>query len=102
MSTEQDKPETRKRTAAEIEADLLRTRAELTRTVDELTDRVDPRRQVRDLTDQAKNLAGSTADHAKSFAEDVKAGNPKAIGIVGAAATVVAAIVGISVLRRSR
>ncbi|WP_154795929.1 DUF3618 domain-containing protein [Occultella kanbiaonis] len=102
MSTEQDKPETRKRTAAEIEADLLRTRAEITKNMDELTSRVDPRRQVRDLKDQAKNLADNTTEQAKAFAGDVKAGEPRAIGIVGAAAAVVAAIVGISVLRRSR
>jgi hypothetical protein len=86
-----EQPETRKRTAAEIEDDLQRTREELTRTIDELTARVDPRRQ-----------AQAAADKGKAFVEDVKAGEPRAVQITAGVAAAVAAIVGIAILRRSR
>jgi len=94
--------EPRKRSAAEIEADLRRTREELTRTVDELSDRLDPRTQVNAVKDQAKVLADGATKQAKTFVDDVKAGDTKAVSIAGAAAAVVAGIIGISVLRRSR
>lgn len=89
MSTEQ--PETRKRTAEEIEADLRRHREDLTRTVDEISGRLDPRRQVEEASDKLRG-----------FVDDVKAGEPRAVQIVGAAAATVAAIVGLALLRRNR
>lgn len=79
-----DQPETRKRSAKEIEEDLERTRAELTRNVDQLSDKIDPRRQV------------------SNFVEDVKAGNSKAVGIVGGVAAGLAGVVGLIILRKSR
>lgn len=81
----------RKRTAAEIEADLKRSREELTRTVDEITDRVDPRRQ-----------AQVAADKGRAFVEEVKAGEPRAVQIVGGALAAVAGVVGLAILRRNR
>lgn len=93
-------PKTRKRTAAEIEADLDRTRALLTETVDELSERLDPRKQVQDLKDQAKAMTEGATKQAKTFVDDVKSGDSKALSIVGGAAAAIAAIVGISVLRR--
>ncbi|UFU02630.1 DUF3618 domain-containing protein [Ruania suaedae] len=82
----------RKRSAAQIEADLAATREELTRTVDELSERVDPRRQVKEATEKART-------EVSSFVAGLKAGDPKAIGIAGAAAATVLAIVGLSVRR---
>ncbi|MBK5250225.1 MAG: DUF3618 domain-containing protein [Actinomycetales bacterium] len=93
---------TRKRTAAEIEADLLRTREELTRSVDDLSDRLDPRRQAQAVKEQAKTLADGATNRAKSFVDHVKAGDSKAVSIVGVAAAALAAIVGLSVIRRNR
>ncbi|WP_159621638.1 DUF3618 domain-containing protein [Ruania rhizosphaerae] len=85
----------RKRTAAEIEADLAATREELTHTVDQLSQRVDPRRQAQEAKEKAQ--AGVT-----SFVEGLKSGDPKAIGIAGAAAAAVLAIVGLSLSRRKK
>ncbi|GAB2981107.1 MAG TPA: DUF3618 domain-containing protein [Actinotalea caeni] len=88
MSTDQQQP---KRSAAEIEADLRRTREELTRTVDEISDRLDPRRQ-----------AQAAADKGRAFVEDVRAGEPRAVQIAGGALAAIAGLVGIAILRRSR
>ncbi|UFU05987.1 DUF3618 domain-containing protein [Ruania halotolerans] len=90
-----DGEQTRKRTVAEIEADLAATREELTKTVDDLSRRVDPRQQAAELKERAR-------DGATSFVEGVKAGDPKALGIAGAAAAAVLAIIGISVARRQK
>lgn len=87
--SEQAQP--RKRTAAEIEADLVKTREELTRTVDELSGRLDPRNQAR-----------AAADKGKAFVNDVKAGEPKAVQIAGGVLAAVAAVVGIAILRKNR
>lgn len=89
MSNEQQQP--RKRTAAEIEEDLRRTREELTRTVDELSNRLDPREQAK-----------AAADRGRAFVEEVKAGEPRAVQIAGGVAAAVAAIVGLAILRRNR
>lgn len=89
MSGEQQ--ETRKRTSAEIEADLQRSREELTRTVDELSDRLDPRRQ-----------AQAAAEQGKQFVENVRSGDPAAVRLAGGVAAVVAAVAGIAILRRNR
>lgn len=95
--TEQPK----KRTAAEIEADLQRTREELTRTVDELSSRVDPRRQVEEIRKQAREKFADVSAQSKSFADDVKAKDPKALGILGAAAAALA-VAGIVIVRRKK
>lgn len=79
-----EQPETRKRSAQEIEADLARTRQELTRTVDELSERLDPRRQM------------------TNFVQDVKSGETRAVSIVGGAVIVVAGVVGLILIRRNR
>ena len=79
-----EQPETRKRSAQEIEADLARTRQELTRTVDELSERLDPRRQM------------------SNFAQDLKSAETRAVCIVGGAVIVVAGVVGLVLLRRNR
>jgi len=84
-------PQPRKRSAAEIEADLSQTRAELTRTIDELSGRLDPRTQAR-----------AAADKGRAFVDDVKAGEPQAIQIVGGVLAVVVGIVGITILRKNR
>lgn len=75
---------TRKRSSQEIEADLEAKRSELTHNVDALVDRIDPR------------------THVAGFVEDVKAGEPRAVSIVGGVTAAVAGIVGLIVLRRSR
>ena len=79
-----DSSETRKRTAAEIEADLEARRADLSRSVDELVDRVHPGKQ------------------ASRFVTRLKAGEPRAVAIVGGTAVVVVGLVGVLVLRKSR
>jgi hypothetical protein len=89
MSDQQ--PETRKRTAAEIEADLRRHREDLTNTVDQISDKIDPRRQ-----------AQVAADKGKAFVDDVKAGEPRAVQIAGGVLAAVAGIVGVAILRRNR
>ncbi len=76
--------EPRKRTVAEIEADLEARRAELTRSVDSLVERVDPRVQ------------------AANFVEDVKRGETRAMLVIGGAAVLVVGVVGLVILRRSR
>ena len=98
MSDEQPK----KRTAAEIEADLQRTREELTRAVDELSARVDPRRQVEEIRNKARAKFSSASAEGKSFADDLKAGKPKAIAVVGAAAAVVLAVGAAVVVRKKK
>lgn len=91
-----------KRTPQDIEADLARTRAELARSVDELSTMIDPRTQVREAKDNLKaalHRSKESAQHAgegagakaKSLLEDVRTGDPKAIGILGAGVAVVAA-----------
>ena len=92
----------KKRTAAEIEADLQRTREELTQAVDQLSARVDPRRQVEEIRNQARAKFADASAQGKSFAEDVKAGNPKAIATLGAAAAAVLAIGAIIVARKKK
>jgi Protein of unknown function (DUF3618) len=84
-------PQPRKRSAAEIEADLKQTRQELTRTIDELSGRLDPRSQAR-----------AAADKGRAFVDDVKAGEPRAVQIAGGVLAVVVGIVGITILRKSR
>lgn len=91
MSTQSQQPESRKRTAAEIEEDLRRRREELTRTVDEISDRVDPRRQ-----------AQAAADKGRAFVDDVKAGEPRAVQIAAGVAAAVAGVLGLAILRRNR
>jgi hypothetical protein len=106
-----------KRSAAEIEDDLARTRDELTDTVNALSARLNPKTQLDnakatakatavDLNEKAMavadNAAGTVADLAekaslkgKSLAEDAAAGDVKAVaiitGVVAAAASLVAA-----------
>lgn len=79
-----DSPETRKRTAAEIEADLEAKRAELTQSVDALVDRIDPR------------------THVSGFVDDIKSGEPRAVSIVGGVAAGVVGLLGLAILRRNR
>lgn len=77
-----------KRTAAEIEAELERTRAELTRAVDALADRVDPRRPIAEVKNKGK-----------AFAADLKAKKPAAIATVTGATAAVGAVVALLIVR---
>lgn len=101
-----------KRSAEDIEADLERTRAELAKSVDELSTMIDPRVQMREAKDKLKAAVGRSKDSAqhategvevkaKSLLDDVKNGDPKAIGIVGAAVATIAAAT-VVLARRSR
>ncbi|WP_182171331.1 DUF3618 domain-containing protein [Flaviflexus equikiangi] len=81
-----------KRSAADIEADLQRTRQELTEIVDELATRVDPKANAKAAADQAKAKANEFAAKAKAVPADASHGDAVAIGIlVAAAATVLLA-----------
>lgn len=94
--------EPKKRTAAEIEADLERTREELTRAVDDLSARVDPRRQIEEIRRKARAKFSGGSGEDKSFAESVKTGEPKAIAVLGAAAAVVLAVGAAVVVRKKK
>ncbi|WP_324649368.1 DUF3618 domain-containing protein [Georgenia sp. H159] len=96
-----------KRTPEQIEADLARTRQELASSVDELSTMLDPREQIKDATSNLKAAAARTGESARhaakaaetkaqSLLEDVKAGDPKAIGIVGAGVAALAVITAIA------
>lgn len=79
-----DSEQTRKRTSAEIEADLDARRLELTESVDALVDRIDPR------------------THVAGFVDDVKSGEPRALSIIGGITAAVAGVAGLIILRRNR
>ncbi|MEE6271726.1 DUF3618 domain-containing protein [Georgenia wangjunii] len=87
------------RSATQIESDLARTRAELTSTVNELSEMLDPRKQVenaknsvREAVDRTSASARQTVEdlrvQAKNFLEDVKGGDPKSVGFLGAGVAV--------------
>ncbi|WP_054952657.1 DUF3618 domain-containing protein [Flaviflexus massiliensis] len=79
-----------KRSAADIEADLQRTREELTKTVNELSDRLNPKTNAKAAADQAKLKANEFVASARGVADDAGRGEPSAIGILAAAAATVA------------
>lgn len=96
-----------KRTPEQIEADLARTRVELASSVDELSSMLDPREQIKDATsnlraalsrtgESARHAAKAAETKAQALLEDVKAGDPKAIGIVGAGVAAVAVLTAIA------
>lgn len=88
----------RKRTPAEIEADLAKTRMDLTNTVNELSDRLDPRAQVDAAKESAKAAANAASARAMGFKDDVAAGDPKTLGVLAAGL----ATAGIAILLRLR
>lgn len=75
-----------KRSAADIEADLQRTRQELTEVVNELTTRLDPKANAKAAADQAKVKANEFVAKAKTVPADAQDGDASAIGILAAAA----------------
>lgn len=101
-----------KRTPEQVEADLARTRQELAASVDELSTMLDPREQIKDVkanvkaavdrsTEAAKHAVDGAGVKAQSFLDDVKSGDPKAIGIAGAGAAALGILAAL-VARRSR
>ncbi|HLT83894.1 MAG TPA: DUF3618 domain-containing protein [Phototrophicaceae bacterium] len=92
-----------KRTPEEIEADLARTRQELASSVDELSTMLDPRVQLKEakenISTAAKHAVDGAGAKAQAFLEDVKSGDPKAIGLVGAGAAAVAAVIALAARR---
>ena len=93
-----------KRTPEEIEADLARTRMELADSVNELSTMLDPRVQLKEakanITASAKHSAAAAEAKARSFVDDVKSGDPKAVGILGAGLATVAALAALAARRR--
>ncbi|WP_413451941.1 DUF3618 domain-containing protein [Georgenia phoenicis] len=92
-----------KRTPEQIEADLARTRQELASSVDELSTMLDPREQLKDAKsnlkaalartrESAQHAAKGAGAKAQSLLDDVKGGDPKAIGIVGAGVAALAVV----------
>ena len=75
-----------KRSAADIEADLQRTRQELTEVVNELSGRLDPKTNAKAAADKAKAKATEFAEKAKAVPTDAGNGDANAIGILVAAA----------------
>jgi len=92
-----------KRTPEQIEADLVRTREELASSVDELSTMLDPRVQLKEakenISSAAKNAVDDVTAKAGSVLDRVKAGDPKAIGILGAGAAAVAAVIALAARR---
>lgn len=78
------------RTPEQIQKDIEITRAQLTDTVDELSERVDPRIKVDQAKAQALDMADRAKVEAKRFGRKIKAGDPKALGIVGGAVALAA------------
>lgn len=71
------------RTAEQIQRDIEATRARLTNTVDELSYRVDPRVKLEEAKMRANTLGQDAKVQGRRFVADVKAGDKKALGIVG-------------------
>jgi hypothetical protein len=99
------------RSREQIEADLARTRAELEGTVNELTEMLDPRRQVENVKENlraavarageaARVMIDDATVQAKNFAEDVKGGDPKSVGYLGAGVAVALAALALAARRR--
>lgn len=90
------------RTAAEIEADLARTRSELTATVNELSDRLNPRTQLNAAKESARAAAADFSTRAREMGDRAAGGDPTALAIVaGVIATAAGVVIG-AVLRRKR
>lgn len=88
-----------KQSAAEIQAELERTRAEMTATVDELAARLDPKVHLNNAKEGALNAAANVGDGAKKLADDAGKGDLHAIGIIAGAAV---ALIGGIALRLTR
>lgn len=82
-----------RRTPEQIEAEILRTRSQLTDTVNELSDRLDPRAQI----DTAKEVA---TEKARTFADDVRRRDPKALATLGASVAAAALLIVLKARRR--
>lgn len=117
-----------RRTPAEIEAEIAKTRAELSQTVDELAERLDPRVIAKDAIANTKEIAADAVTHTREiaadavshvegaveqtahaakkysdeFVHDVKDRQPRALAILGAGVAAVAAAVVIAILRSRR
>jgi hypothetical protein len=101
-----------RRTAAQIEADIVRTRQQLAATLDELAVAVHPSTLVDKAKAEAKAAVDRTAGRAYIEAnrriEQARAqfvdekGNPRAERIIPVAAVAVAAVVGIVLLSRRK
>lgn len=96
--SEKDTPRTR----AEIEADLAAQRAALTSAVDDLTQALDPRTQVAELKEQSEAVAANLRSITQEFAGNLKAKDPRALGIAGAVGAGVLALGLVAALGRRR
>lgn len=79
-----------KRTEADIEADLQRTREELANSVNELANRLSPKANAKAAADGAKKNAQKFAARAKTIPTDAQNGDSTAIGILAGVAGTVA------------
>ena len=89
-----------KRTAEEIERDILRVREELTATVDELAGRLSPDRLKEDMKAGAQAKVAEGKAKAQALFDDAKAGDKKAIGILAGSAAAVLGLVLIKIIKR--
>jgi ElaB/YqjD/DUF883 family membrane-anchored ribosome-binding protein len=105
-------PETPKRSADQIEADLARTREELAETLSALADKVNPKIQAARAAEHTKAHAATVAEiararaqsataAAKDFAGDVAHGKPTAIAIVAAIVGIAAGAIAFAAKRRA-
>nr|NLD41032.1 DUF3618 domain-containing protein [Actinomycetales bacterium] len=101
----------KKRTPAEIEAELEAMRAKMTVDIDELTDRLNPQAQIesakKTLVDfsetvagQARGLAGDISNQARGVADDASKGEPAALGIIAGLTTATVGAVALLVTRK--
>ncbi len=85
-----EKEAAKARTPEQIKKDIELTRQQLTTTVDELSGRVDPRIKVSEAKTQAADIADRAKVEGRRFVRKVKAGDPKALGVVGGAVALAA------------
>lgn len=98
MSTEPTTPEQAPedtRSAAEIEADIARTRAELRATIDQLSDRLTPRNLAQDALDEARAAFDEVRRTAMREERPAGAKEPTTLGwaLLGTAAAVAVLVV---------
>lgn len=81
------------RTAEQIDADMNRVREELTATVNELAGRLHPDNLKEEARAYAEDKLNQGKEQAMGLVDDAKAGDTKALAIIGSAIAVVAIFV---------
>jgi hypothetical protein len=87
----------------EIEAEIARTRDDLAATVDELTARLDVKTRIKESVQQTRDQAAARVRAVRDQAtDDDGRPTPATLGVGGAVAAAIVAVVGLSIWRRRR